>query len=61
MSLNLYLRSSAAGIEQRGPMQRVAAILGLAGLVVAWAVLLLPCALWMLGSLIVNRAQGRHA
>jgi hypothetical protein len=55
MSLKIYLPPPAVKVERPGILQRVAAILGLAGLVLAWAVLLLPCALWLLASLAVNR------
>jgi hypothetical protein len=56
MSLKIYLPPPpAVKVERVGILQRVAAILGLAGLVLAWAVLLLPCALWLLASLVVNR------
>ena len=61
MSLNTYLPPSAARGERLGVAQRVVAILGLAGLVLAWAVVLLPCALWLLGSLIVDRLQAEPA
>lgn len=61
MSLNIYLPPPAAKAERPGVAQRVVAILGLAGLVLAWAVVLLPCALWLLGSLIVNRLQAAPA
>lgn len=47
--------------EQPNAWQRVCAIFGLAGLVLAWAVMLVPCALWLLFSLIARRpAQGRQ-
>ncbi|KRA65968.1 hypothetical protein ASD79_01405 [Caulobacter sp. Root655] len=55
MSLNIYLPPPTVKVERPGILQRVAAILGLAGLILAWAVLLLPCALWLLASLVVNR------
>ena len=57
MSLNIYSPSSAEKTERPRIAQRVAAIFGLAGLVLAWAVVLLPCALWLLGSVVVNRLQ----
>ena len=57
MSLNIHLPPPAAKVERLGVAQRVAAIFGLAGLVLAWAVVLLPCALWLLGSLIIGRLQ----
>ena len=55
MSLKIYLPPPTVKVERPGILQRVAAILGLAGLILAWAVLLLPCALWLLASLAVNR------
>lgn len=61
MSLNTYLPPPAAKVERLGVAQRVLAIFGLAGLVLAWAVVLLPCALWLLGSLIVDRLQAEPA
>lgn len=57
MSMNTYLPPPAVKVERLGVAQRVVAIFGLAGLVLAWAVVLLPCALWLAGSLIVNRLQ----
>jgi hypothetical protein len=56
MSLNIYL-PPAVTVERPNIAQRVAATFGLAGLVLAWIVLLLPCALWLLASLAVNRLQ----
>jgi len=61
MSLNIHPSSPAGQVERPGVAQRVAAIFGLAGLVLAWAVVLLPCALWLLASLIVNRLQATPA
>ena len=61
MSLNIHPSSPAGKVERPGVAQRVAAIFGLAGLVLAWAVVLLPCALWLLASLIVNRLQATPA
>ncbi|MBC7669096.1 hypothetical protein [Caulobacter sp. DWR2-3-1b2] len=58
MSLNIYSPSAAEAAERPRIAQRVAAIFGLAGLVLAWVVVLLPCAVWLLGSLVVNRLQG---
>ena len=56
MSLKIYMPSPARKKAERpNIMQRLAAILGLAGLVLAWAVVLLPCAVWLLCSLVVNR------
>ncbi|MGR4865424.1 hypothetical protein [Caulobacter sp. LARHSG274] len=61
MSLNLHPRSLSGKVEQPNIVQRVAAIFGLAGLVLAWAVVLLPCAVWLLFSLISNRFQATPA
>jgi hypothetical protein len=61
MSLTIHLPPPAAKVERPGVGQRVAAIFGLAGLVLAWAVALLPCALWLLGSLIFNRLRAGPA
>ena len=55
--MKLYLPPSAAKVERPNIAQRVAAILGLAGLVLAWAVVLLPCAIWLLFNLVFNRPQ----
>jgi hypothetical protein len=55
MSLKIYMPSPARKAEQPNIVQRLAAILGLAGLILAWAVVLLPCAIWLLCSLVVNR------
>jgi hypothetical protein len=57
MSLNTYLSPPAAKVERLGVAQRVVAIFGLAGLVLAWAVVLLPCAVWLLFSLVFSRPQ----
>jgi hypothetical protein len=57
MSLNIYLPRSTGKIERPRIVQRLAAIFGLAGLVLAWAVVLLPCAVWLLFSLVYNRLQ----
>jgi hypothetical protein len=57
MSLKIYLPPPAAKVERPRIAQRVAAVLGLAGLVLAWAVFLLPCAVWLLFSLVFNRPQ----
>jgi len=54
MSLKIYLPPTAK-VERPRIAQRVAAMFGLAGLVVAWAVFLLPCAVWLLFSLVFNR------
>ena len=56
MSLKIYLPPTAK-VDRPRIAQRVAALLGLAGLIVAWAVFLLPCAVWLLFSLVVNRFQ----
>ncbi len=57
MSLNIYLPPPTGKVERPRVAQRIAAIFGLAGLVLAWAVVLLPCAVWLLFSLVVNRLQ----
>ena len=57
MSLTIHSPSSTDKVERPGLVQRLAAFFGLAGLVLAWAVVLLPCAVWLLGSLLVNRLQ----
>lgn len=57
MSLKIYLPPATRKVERPRIAQRLAAILGLAGLVLAWAVVLLPCALWLLFSLVFNRLQ----
>ena len=55
MSLNIHLPPPTETVERAGLVQRLAAILGLVGLVLAWAVVLLPCAVWLLFSLIARR------
>jgi len=60
MSLKIYLPPTAK-VDRPRIAQRVAALLGLAGLVVAWAVFLLPCAVWLLFSLVFNRSQASAA
>jgi hypothetical protein len=55
MSLKIYMPSPVRKAERPNIVQRLTAILGLAGLVLAWAVVLLPCAVWLLCSLVVNR------
>lgn len=60
MSLKIYM-PSAGKAERPNIAQRVGAILGLAGLVLAWAVVLLPCAVWLLASLVLGRLQGSPA
>ncbi|WP_165184043.1 hypothetical protein [Caulobacter soli] len=57
MSLNISMPPPTGKVERPGIAQRVAAIFGLAGLVLAWAVVLLPCAVWLLFSLVANRLQ----
>ena len=57
MSLNISTPPATRKVERPRIAQRVAAIFGLAGLVMAWAVVLLPCALWLGFSLLVNRSQ----
>ena len=59
MSLNIHSPSSTDKVERPGVMQRLAAFFGLAGLVLAWAVVLLPCLLWLLFSLVFNRVQAQ--
>ena len=56
MSLKIH-SPLAAKVERPRIAQRVAAVLGLAGLILAWAVFLLPCAVWLLFSLVFNRPQ----
>jgi len=56
MSLKVYL-PPAGKVERPRLAQRVAAVFGLAGLVLAWAVFLLPCAVWLLFSLAASRLQ----
>lgn len=56
MSLNIHPSSAEKGERPRF-VQRAAAFLGLAGLVLAWAVVLLPCAVWLLFSLVFKRFQ----
>ena len=59
--MKIYLPPPAAKVERPRIVQRVAAMLGLAGLVLAWAVFLLPCAVWLLFSLVFNRPQSAPA
>lgn len=61
MSLNIYLPPPTEKVERAGFAQRLGAILGLVGLVLAWAVVLLPCAVWLLFSLVANRFQSTPA
>ncbi|MBO9557818.1 MAG: hypothetical protein J7515_04440 [Caulobacter sp.] len=56
MSLKIYPQPPGK-VERPRLAQRVAAVLGLAGLVLAWAVFLLPCAVWLLFSLVASRVQ----
>jgi hypothetical protein len=55
MSLKIYLPPSTTKVERPNIVQRLAAFLGLAGLVLAWAVVLAPCAVWLLFSLVLRR------
>ncbi|HWU78888.1 MAG TPA: hypothetical protein VN158_02350 [Caulobacter sp.] len=57
MSLKIYVPSPGRKAERPNIAQRVAAIFGLAGLVLAWAVVLLPCAAWLLFNLVFNRPE----
>ena len=57
MSLKIHVSPSGRKAERPNIAQRVGAIFGLAGLVLAWAVVLLPCAVWLLFSLAFNRPQ----
>jgi hypothetical protein len=61
MSLNIYPLPPTEKFERARFPQRVAAIFGLVGLVLAWAVVLLPCAVWLLFSLVANRFQATRA
>jgi hypothetical protein len=61
MSLKIYLPPPTAKVERPRIAQRVAAVFGLAGLVLAWAVFLLPCVVWLLFSLVFNRPQSAPA
>jgi hypothetical protein len=61
MSLKIYVPSPGRKAERPNIVQRVAAIFGLAGLVLAWAVVLLPCAVWLLFNLVFNRSQATPA
>ncbi|MBO9707215.1 MAG: hypothetical protein J7521_03285 [Caulobacter sp.] len=56
MSLQIYLPPPERA-ERPNARQRLGAVLGLTGLVLAWAVVLLPCALWLLFSLVVRRPE----
>ncbi|CAN5154309.1 hypothetical protein BH10PSE4_BH10PSE4_07170 [soil metagenome] len=57
MSLNI---SRLAGkVERPNIAQRAAAILGLGGLVLAWAVMLVPCLVWLIFSLISQQLGSR--
>ena len=57
MSLKIYVPSPGRKAERPNIAQRVGAIFGLAGLVLAWAVVLLPCAVWLLFNLVFNRPE----
>ena len=59
MSLNIHSPSSTDKVERPRIVQRLAAFFGLAGLVLAWAVVLLPCLLWLLFSLVFDRVQAQ--
>ena len=59
MGLKIEKSPRRRAAEQPNAWQRVWAVLGLAGLVLAWAVMLVPCALWLLFSLVTRRPQGR--
>lgn len=61
MSLTIHSPSPTDKAERPGVVQRLAAFLGLAGLVLAWAVVLLPCLLWLLFSLVFDRVQAQTA
>ena len=57
MSLKIHAPSAGRKAERPNIAQRIGAIFGLAGLVLAWAVVLLPCAVWLLFNLVFNRSQ----
>ena len=61
MSLNIYPPPPPEKVERAGLIQRLAAVLGLVGLVLAWAVVLLPGAVWLLFSLVASRFQSPPA
>ena len=61
MSLKIHAPTPGRKAERPNIAQRVAAIFGLAGLVLAWAVVLLPCAVWLLFNLVFNRSQAAPA
>ena len=61
MSLSIHSPSSTDKVERPGILQRLAAFFGLAGLVLAWAVVLLPCLVWLLFSLVFDRVQAQTA
>ena len=61
MSLNIHSPSSTDKVERPGIVQRLAAFFGLAGLVLAWAVVLLPCLVWLLFSLVFDRVHAQTA
>lgn len=60
MGLKIEKKPRRRAAERPNAWQRVCAVFGLAGLVLAWVVMLVPCALWLLFSLVARRpAQGR--
>ena len=61
MSLSIHSPSSTDKVERPGVVQRLAAFFGLVGLVLAWAVVLLPCLVWLLFSLVFDRVQAQTA
>lgn len=54
MGLNIE-KPRRRATEQPNVWQRCAAAAGLAGLVLAWIVMLVPCALWLVFSLVTRR------
>ena len=59
--MKIHMPSLGRKVERPNIAQRVAAVFGLAGLVLAWAVFLVPCAVWLLFSLVFNRLQSTPA
>ncbi|AYV45609.1 hypothetical protein CFHF_13495 [Caulobacter flavus] len=59
MGLKIEKKPRRRSTERPNAWQRVCAVFGLAGLVLAWALMLAPCALWLLFSLVTRRPQGR--
>ena len=51
----MNIRGATGKVDRPGIAQRIAAIFGLAGLVLAWGVVLIPCLIWLLFSLIAKR------